>query len=111
MTCMRSTQGTFLVDIPESALTTVELDANELRTLVGEALALDYMRHHEVIDVWRRFAPGVDTQNRIVPGGWTCRPGWRVQYKIGWYARAHHIVPSSAPSTVPTAEPTVTEYQ
>jgi hypothetical protein len=65
MVCMRSTEGTFRVEIPESALYTAELDAHELRHLVGNDLALEYIRIHDDTVIWRWFEPGLDQYYRF----------------------------------------------
>ncbi len=96
MLCMRSTRtmGSFRVDIPEEALTTLELDFYELQQLMGVSLATEYVRCHDSIvrqDYW--VPPFRDPLYGIVRGGWHSSRAWRVQYWFGQFPQAHTITP------------------
>jgi hypothetical protein len=123
MLCMRSAdRGSYWAKMPEEALTTLELNFQQLRQLVGPRLAKDYTRCHEPIVRWDYWVPpSKDPFHGVIPGGWVTSHAWRVQYFIGRYARSHvnkdperapvrTPVPTPAsmptPAPVPTAEPT-----
>jgi hypothetical protein len=117
MPWMRSTQGTFYVEIPERFLTTLELDLFQLGKLIGTTLATEYIRDHDSIVIWDWFGPYEDPYYGLIAGGWHGRRGWRVQYMHGRFAHVHLTAPprpvpiqlpiaASIPAQVPTAEAT-----
>jgi hypothetical protein len=101
MLCMSSAErGTFWANIPEEALTTLELDHRQLRQLLGPAFAMEYMRCHDPI-----VRPGYWVQPFqdpwLVPdvrrGYWHTSHVWRVQYWLGRYVRNHEPIPAPTP--------------
>jgi hypothetical protein len=110
MLWMRSTRtmGSFRVDIPEEALTTLELDFYELQQLMGVSLATEYVRCHDSIVRQDYWVPQFrDPLYGIVHGGWHSSRAWRVQYWFGQFFQAHTIA-SPTPTPVSQGQPMAT---
>ena len=93
---MRSMWGSYLVQIPESHLTTLELDYGELQQLLGKQLAMEYICCADDCLIWRWSPQYQDTYHGVTRGGWQSFRGWRVQYMFGQFKKSHDSSSSAA---------------
>jgi hypothetical protein len=89
-------RGSYQVQIPESRLTTLELDYDEMVQLMGKQLAMEYICCADSCLIWRWAPQYQDTYHGVTRGGWQCFRGWRVQYMFGEFKMSHSSSSSAA---------------